>query len=257
MLYFPVSGRAVVDESEGSAVASATTTDIWVLDGTTLHITGTTTITSFGTAPRVGAWRKVIFDGILTLTDGANLNLPGGANIPTAADDFAFVYAETTTLFKVLYFPVSGKAVVAGVTKEFFVPVTAWQSSATAKLMGIKGDFPAAPLRTSTDEAFIAFFVPADFTTIVNAVIIVSPASTQAAADWDITSDYAAAGEAFNANSESDTASTYNVTNNILFEVDISGILSALAASDYVGVQIDSGNNAHDLDVIGIRFKYS
>ena len=100
-----------INESEGSNVASAATTNIWVTDGNTLHVTGTTTITSFGTAPNAGAWRKVIFDGVLTLTDGANLNLPGAANITTAADDFAFVYAETTTLFKALYFKADGTAV--------------------------------------------------------------------------------------------------------------------------------------------------
>ena len=102
-----------INESEGAAVASASTTDIWATDGNTLHITGATTIVSFGTAPRIGAWRKVIFDGALTLTDGANLNLQGGANITTAVDDFAFVYAETTTLFKVLYFKASGIGIVA------------------------------------------------------------------------------------------------------------------------------------------------
>lgn len=93
-----------INESEAGAVASTTTTNIWTTDGNTVHVTGGTTITSFGTAPRVGAWRKVIFDAVLTLTDGANLNLPGAANITTAANDFAFVYAETTTLFRVLYF---------------------------------------------------------------------------------------------------------------------------------------------------------
>ena len=101
-----------IDESEGTPVASGATTDIWLTDGNTVHITGTTTITSFATAARIGAWRKVIFDGILILTDGANLNLPGAANITTAADDFAYVYAETTTLFKVIYFKVDGSAVV-------------------------------------------------------------------------------------------------------------------------------------------------
>jgi len=107
-------GGFAIDESEGSAVASAATTDIWATDGNTVHITGTTTITSFGTAPRVGAWRKVIFDAVLTLTNGANLNLPGGNNITTAADDFAFVYAETPTLFKVLYFKADGASVAGG-----------------------------------------------------------------------------------------------------------------------------------------------
>lgn len=97
-----------LDGKEATAVASAATTNIWADDGDTIHVTGVLAITSFGTAPQVGAWRKVIFDGSLLLTDGANLNLPGGTNIQTKADDFALVYAETTTLFKVLYFKVAG-----------------------------------------------------------------------------------------------------------------------------------------------------
>ncbi len=105
-------GGFAINESEGSDVASAATTDIWATNGNTLHITGTTTITSFGTAARAGAWRKGIFDGVLTLTDGANLNLPGSANITTAANDFVYVYAETTTLFRVQYFRDDGKSVI-------------------------------------------------------------------------------------------------------------------------------------------------
>lgn len=102
---------SLMTDTEGAAVASAATTNIWADAGRTLHITGTTTITSFGTAPHFGAWKKVIFDGALTLTHGANLNLPGAANITTAAGDMAFVYADTTTQFDVLYFRASGKAV--------------------------------------------------------------------------------------------------------------------------------------------------
>lgn len=105
---------ATIVEAEGAAVASAATTDIWANDGNTLHITGTTTITSFGTAPQAGAWRKVIFDGALTLTHAASLSLPGSANITTAADDIAFVYADTTTQFDVLYFKKDGGAIATG-----------------------------------------------------------------------------------------------------------------------------------------------
>lgn len=104
---------ASIVEAEGAAVASAATTNIWATDGNTIHVTGTVTITSFGTAPQAGAWMKVIFDGALTLTHGANLNLPGSANITTAANDFCFVYADTTTLFRCAYFKANGTAVVA------------------------------------------------------------------------------------------------------------------------------------------------
>ena len=104
---------AAIVEAEGAAVASAATTDIWANDGNTVHVTGTTTITSFGTAPQAGAWKKVIFDGALTLTHGSNLSLPGSASVTTAADDVAFVYADTTTQFDVLYFKKDGTATVA------------------------------------------------------------------------------------------------------------------------------------------------
>ncbi len=68
-------------------LVSATTTDIGAQNSVFLNITGTTTITSFGTnynGPR--------FDGALTLTHNATtLILPGTANITTAAGDSAIV----------------------------------------------------------------------------------------------------------------------------------------------------------------------
>lgn len=99
-----MSGKPI-ELAEGAAVASATTTDIWGGgDGNIVHVTGTTTITSFGTAPQAGALRWVIFDGALTLTHGANLQCLGEANITTAAGDRALVFADTTTAHKVLWY---------------------------------------------------------------------------------------------------------------------------------------------------------
>lgn len=69
-------------------VASASTTDIGAASSEYVNITGTTTITSFGTAPN-GTWRNIRFDAALTLThNGTSLVLPnGGVNIVTAAGD--------------------------------------------------------------------------------------------------------------------------------------------------------------------------
>lgn len=97
-----------LDNLEGADVASATTTDIWSGYGRSKHVTGTTTITSLGTASNAGDYRWIIFDGILTLTHGANLNIQGGSNVTTAAGDMARVYADTTTQLDVTYFRVSG-----------------------------------------------------------------------------------------------------------------------------------------------------
>lgn len=101
----------VVQFSEGTAVVAAATTDIWATDGNTLHITGTTGITSFGTAPNVGARRTLIFDGVVTLTNSTNLALPGGADFTTAAGDILEVYADTVSQFDVRIAKKDGTAV--------------------------------------------------------------------------------------------------------------------------------------------------
>jgi len=68
-------------------LASATTTDLGAQTTDNLRITGTTTITGFGTAAN-GVTRHLRFAGALTLTHNAtSLILPGGANITTAAGD--------------------------------------------------------------------------------------------------------------------------------------------------------------------------
>jgi len=103
------------DQAKGADVASAATTTIWVTDGNFIHITGTTTITSFGTAAQAGAERTIVFDGALTLThNSTSLILPGGANITTAAGDRAIVRAETTANARVIsYIKADGTAVVS------------------------------------------------------------------------------------------------------------------------------------------------
>lgn len=101
----------VISFYEGSPVVSAATTDVWAEDGNTLHITGTTGCTSFGTAPHVGARRTLIYDDAVTLTNSSNLNLQGGADYTTAAGDTLEVYADTTTQFDVTINRISGDAI--------------------------------------------------------------------------------------------------------------------------------------------------
>lgn len=98
-----------INESEGTAVSAEATTNIWSTTGNTVHVIsgGTAVITSLSTAPRVGAWRNVIFDAVFTLTHGANLNLPGGVNYTTVAGDMARAYADTTTQIDVQLYPMS------------------------------------------------------------------------------------------------------------------------------------------------------
>ena len=104
-----------INESEGTSVTAAATTNIWVTDGNTVHVTGSTGISSFSTAPRVGARRRVVFDGAPLLTHGTNLNLPGSVDYQVVAGDIIDVYADTTTQFDVVVHKQSiagGKTVV-------------------------------------------------------------------------------------------------------------------------------------------------
>ena len=93
-----------VNTAKGVAVASGATTDIWAANGNLLHVTGTTTITSFGTAPQAGAERFVIFDSAITITrDGTAIETMTGASLTLAAGSAARIVADTTT--KAIVYP--------------------------------------------------------------------------------------------------------------------------------------------------------
>ena len=87
------SGIGLVSK-KGADIASASTVDLSTATGNYIDITGTTTITSFGTVA-AGQVFVLQFDGALTLTHNAtSLILPGGANITTAAGDVAVMVSE-------------------------------------------------------------------------------------------------------------------------------------------------------------------
>jgi len=100
---------------EGLDVVSAATTDIWSGSGNTKHLTGNTgPVTSLGTAPNVGAVRRVICDSDPTFTHSANLNLPGGIDFTAAAGDVLRVYADTTTQHDVTIIKANGLSAIGG-----------------------------------------------------------------------------------------------------------------------------------------------
>lgn len=72
-----------------TTTASGATVNLGNINANQIEITGTTTITSFGTTGQSGIRKTLRFASILTLTNGASLVLPGGANITTAAGDIA------------------------------------------------------------------------------------------------------------------------------------------------------------------------
>jgi hypothetical protein len=84
--------------TRGVDIASAPTLDLDAATGDLIDVTGTTAITAVTLAD--GDERTLRFTGILTFTHGANLVLPGAANITTAAGDFAKVRGYASGLVR-------------------------------------------------------------------------------------------------------------------------------------------------------------
>jgi hypothetical protein len=106
----------IVQIGGGSAnLVSAATTDLCSVPQGSLTITGTTTITSFGSTCVPGQLKVLTFAGALTLTHNpTSLIIPGAASVsPTAAGDIATVMALGSGNWRVIsYTPATGQALI-------------------------------------------------------------------------------------------------------------------------------------------------
>jgi hypothetical protein len=107
--------QAVMLENRANSIASGSTVDLSGANGNLVHVTGTSTITSFGSV-QAGARFVIVFDGILLLTYNAtSLILPTAANITTAVGDTAFMISEGSDNWRcVAYQRADGTALVGG-----------------------------------------------------------------------------------------------------------------------------------------------
>lgn len=110
--------------AKGANIASAATTNLATATGNYVSITGTVTITAFGTA-NAGVIRYLNFAGILTLTHNAtSLILPGGANITTAAGDTATAISEGSGNWRVLQYQQAANSPAGGFTASSVATLT-------------------------------------------------------------------------------------------------------------------------------------
>jgi len=140
-------------------------------------------------------------------------------------------------------------------TREFFVPWL-WYAGGDAA-PAIIGDFVGIRANLATERALMNFKAPHDFTALTHCKVIVIK-STNGTIDWTVTTDFAAIGEAYNTNSDSDTQNGLAMTDTEIEEVDISAAFTGLAADDYVGVQFTlDAISANLIDILGLVFKYT
>jgi hypothetical protein len=132
---------------KGSDIASAGTTDIGAVEGLLHDITGTATITGFGTI-RSGIWKCLKFEGAAILTHNAtSLILPGAQNIVTADGDVGIFMSEGSGNWRCLHYmkaaggvlgPVLGteQATTSG-TAINFTNIPSWVKRITVQLVGV------------------------------------------------------------------------------------------------------------------------
>jgi len=171
--------------SQGTEVdiASATTTDIGGQNSNFLQITGTTTITGFGT--NYNGPRFLRFAGVLTLTHGSALVLPGGASITTAAGDMAIAIPKATTGtpdgWVVMYQRASGLPLLTTGLVPTGAVTTSGLTQATARMLGrTTGGTGAIEELTAAN---VAAFTAAASDTAQGAVELATTAETETGTD--------------------------------------------------------------------------
>lgn len=136
--YQRANGQSVSTFATETTLASASTTDLGSSNGNLINVTGTTTITAFGsTAVTANPIYVTRFTGALTLTHNASsLIMPGAANYTTAAGDtFYWKYEGSGNWRCVGYCLASGKALVTSAAGRFlrstyFSSSTTWSPGA-------------------------------------------------------------------------------------------------------------------------------
>jgi hypothetical protein len=132
--------RQLADLAGGPTVvlASAATVNIGFAGSANISITGTTTIAAFDNVAE-GTLRWVTFAGALTLThNAASLQLPGAANIATAAGDLAIFKSLGGGNWKcTAYQRISGTGPFpASATRDGYLSATDWTSFANKQAAG-------------------------------------------------------------------------------------------------------------------------
>lgn len=102
-----------------------------------------------------------------------------------------------------------------------------------------------------------SFHVPDDFSSVIAVTAFCIPASTSTTLDIDIIINWSAAGELFNANSSTDTTSTYDFVASTVFQFDITSLLTGISPNDNVGIEFDHNSIGQTVQYLPMHFHYS
>lgn len=84
-----------------TALAVGSTVNLTTATGNIVPITGTGTITSFGSTDNPGEQFELVFDGNVNITNSAILIGLGGGSMTVSSGDRLMVVAETSTVWRI------------------------------------------------------------------------------------------------------------------------------------------------------------
>lgn len=152
----------VLNELKAANIASAATVNLDAATGNLVHITGTTGITAFTLAS--GSRRTVVFDGVLTITNSANVQCPAGQNITTAAGDMCTIYGDGAGVVLLTdYIRKNGQANISvgigGVTSSGNVTLTSNSAAAQSISSTAYGQYVTLPDARNCVKAALLFAI--------------------------------------------------------------------------------------------------
>ena len=148
-----------------------------------------------------------------------------------------------------------------GATQEFFAPAFAISTTADGYGNALDDNDAMGGAWLNDDGAvWSTFHIPYDFTQIEEANFVVLMNSSNDTWNFDLSIYVAGSGELGNAHNTTDTASTYNITNDIVEYIPFSGLCSNFAARKYVTAKLTNNESSSPSDegiALGVQIKYS
>jgi hypothetical protein len=142
-------------------------------------------------------------------------------------------------------------AAAPGVSKTLFLP---------ADPNANKGDYRVRNVGGTGAHRFNVAF-PSDLVTLDECKLIgiCSSGAAGSGKDIDLLSDYGTIGELYNNHSEADTTTVYDFTGKTdqLIQIDLTPVLSAVAAGDVAGIQVDHNSIGGAIDYLGVLMRYT
>jgi hypothetical protein len=270
-----VTGASAVDLAAGTGNTNVTTGMTWngVISPTSLSVDQddyTPTNLSTATVIRQAASADVNITGltggvsgriiVLTNISAFTITLTNEDVGSTAANRFLFgdfirlfpedslilQYDGTSSRWRA---PATSRGSVAGQVKTLF---TQFGSNASTA----KGEHNTVTVG-SNGSLNLEARIPPDFTALISLAAIMIPGSTNAAANIDLSSTYAATGEAFDLNTETNATITFNVTLDVMTLIEASSVVTGISADDFVGILFDHKSTGGTSYYLGMVLTYT